>query len=218
MDWHRTVDGYCERLGPAFWAEPVNAATNLAFLIAALIMMRRLQGTGLGLGWGLASLLFAIGVGSFLFHSFAQVWAAVADVVPIMLFTLLYIFAANRDYWEMPPLWAAVGALLFVPYAALVAPMLTPLIGGSSAYAPLPLLIFIYAAALAKRAPQTALGLAGGAAVLTVSIVMRTLDLPLCENWHIGTHFLWHLLNAVMLGWMIEVYRRHMLARRTHQG
>jgi hypothetical protein len=28
----------------------------------------------------------------------------------------------------------------------------------------------------------------------------------------LGTHFGWHLLNAVMLGWMIEVYRRHMLA------
>jgi hypothetical protein len=27
-----------------------------------------------------------------------------------------------------------------------------------------------------------------------------------------GTHFLWHILNGLMLGWMIEVYRRHMLA------
>jgi len=28
-----------------------------------------------------------------------------------------------------------------------------------------------------------------------------------------GTHFLWHLLNAAMLGWMIEVYARHIRAR-----
>jgi hypothetical protein len=28
----------------------------------------------------------------------------------------------------------------------------------------------------------------------------------------LGTHFLWHILNALMLGWMIEVYRRHRLA------
>jgi aspartyl-tRNA(Asn)/glutamyl-tRNA(Gln) amidotransferase subunit C len=28
----------------------------------------------------------------------------------------------------------------------------------------------------------------------------------------LGTHFLWHILNGIMLGWMIEVYRRHMLA------
>jgi hypothetical protein len=29
----------------------------------------------------------------------------------------------------------------------------------------------------------------------------------------LGTHFLWHILNGVMLGWMIHVYIRHMLAR-----
>jgi hypothetical protein len=29
----------------------------------------------------------------------------------------------------------------------------------------------------------------------------------------LGTHFLWHLLNAVMLGWMINVYVRHRAGR-----
>jgi hypothetical protein len=43
---------------------------------------------------------------------------------------------------------------------------------------------------------------------------LRTLDEPFCATFPIGTHFLWHLLNALMLGWMIEVYRRHMLAGR----
>ncbi|MFT7390517.1 MAG: hypothetical protein ACI9ZH_000740, partial [Paracoccaceae bacterium] len=36
MDPMQAIDAYCERLGPQFWAEPVNAATNLAFLIGAL--------------------------------------------------------------------------------------------------------------------------------------------------------------------------------------
>jgi hypothetical protein len=30
----------------------------------------------------------------------------------------------------------------------------------------------------------------------------------------VGTHFLWHLLNALMLGWMIEVLGRASLAGR----
>jgi hypothetical protein len=25
----------------------------------------------------------------------------------------------------------------------------------------------------------------------------------------VGTHFWWHILNGIMLGWMIEVYRRY---------
>jgi len=28
----------------------------------------------------------------------------------------------------------------------------------------------------------------------------------------LGTHFMWHVLNAVMPGWMIELNRRHIRA------
>ena len=33
---------YCERAGDAFWAEPLNALTNLAFLLAAGSLVRTL--------------------------------------------------------------------------------------------------------------------------------------------------------------------------------
>ena len=36
MDLMQAIDGYCERTGPEYWSEPVNAVTNAAFLIAAL--------------------------------------------------------------------------------------------------------------------------------------------------------------------------------------
>jgi hypothetical protein len=42
-----------------------------------------------------------------------------------------------------------------------------------------------------------------------LSLVFRSLDEIVCPAVPLGTHFLWHILNAVMLGWMIEVYRRH---------
>ena len=34
MDWSAPVSQYCERADASFWAEPLNAATNAAFLIA----------------------------------------------------------------------------------------------------------------------------------------------------------------------------------------
>ena len=77
----------------------------------------------------------------------------------------------------------------------------------------MPLLILIYAALLRRRLPETARGLAIGAGLLIVSLTFRTLDQPLCDALPFGTHFLWHVLNAVMLGWMIEVWRRHRLRR-----
>ena len=34
------IDLYCERLSPGIWAEPINALTNLAFLVAAFAAWR----------------------------------------------------------------------------------------------------------------------------------------------------------------------------------
>ena len=212
MDWTRAVYGYCERMGPDYWAEPVNAVTNAAFLIAAAVMWRRTQ----GLGHVLCILLALIGVGSFLFHTHAQTWAGLADVLPILGFVLVYIYAAHRDFWGHGPLWSGIMVALFFPFAAATVPvfMMIPGLGGSAAYFPVPLLILIHAALLRPRAPAAARGLAIGAAILLVSLTARILDEPLCAAIPLGTHFAWHILNAVMLGWMIHVWQAHHLAGR----
>ncbi|MCE8009336.1 ceramidase domain-containing protein [Aestuariivita sp.] len=208
MDLTRAIDAYCERLDPGYWAEPINAVTNAAFLIAAWVMWRRTA--GLPLARVLAVILGCIGVGSFLFHTHAQVWAAMADTTPILLFILVYIFAINRDVWRFGT-WGALGlTALFVPYAAATVPLFQMLpIGGSAGYAPVPLLILIYAGLLRGREPELARGFVIGAGILILSLTARTLDEPLCDLIPMGTHLWWHILNAIMLAWMIEVYRRY---------
>jgi hypothetical protein len=213
------IDAYCERTSATYWAEPVNAVTNLAFLVAAWVMWRRTA--GLPLARAMCGVLAAIGLGSWLFHTHANGLTAALDVAPILIFILVYIFAATRDFlgfggWRP---WAAV--LAFVPYAALTVPVFAavmPFLGSSAGYAPIPLLILGYAAALRQQAPATARGMTLGAAILVASLTFRTLDYPLCNLVPFGTHFLWHILNGVMLGWMIEVYRRHMLAVQGARG
>ena len=209
MDWTRAIDAYCERTDPSYWSEPVNAVTNLAFMVSAVIMWRRCAGmTG---GRVLAAILFAIGVGSWLFHTHATPWAAMADTTPILLFTLVYIFLANRDFWGWPVWGAGLGALAYIPYTAVLTPVFEamPFFTISSFYWPLPVLIFAYAGLLRRRAPELAWNLAIGAGILCVSLTARSVDEPLCAAIPLGTHFLWHILNAVMLGWMIETWRRH---------
>jgi hypothetical protein len=131
--------------------------------------------------------------------------------MPIVAFIMLYVFAASRDMLGMPARLAGLVTLGFIPYSAVMVPLfgLIPGIGSSAGYAPVPLLILIYAAVLRASAPATARGLALGAGVLTLSLLLRTLDGPLCGMLPVGTHFAWHILNALMLGKMIEVYRRH---------
>lgn len=212
MNWFAAVDAYCERTGPEYWSEPVNALTNLAFLLAAILMWPGSK--GLPLARALTAILALVGIGSWLFHTHAQAWAGLADVSPILAFILLYTFAAARDFLRLSPAGSLMAALAFFPYAAATVPLfaLVPGLGSSAGYAPVPLLILIFAALLRRTAPATARGLALGAGLLTLSLAFRTLDAPLCGRFPLGTHFLWHLLNAAMLAHMIAVYRRHRLA------
>ena len=207
------IDGYCERIDASYWSEPVNAVTNLAFIISAVIMWRLSRAEPYAKA--LCIILFCIGVGSYLFHTHAQVWAAIADVVPIVLFILVYVQAVNQHVWLLRP-WPALGVtLLFFPFAYVTMPLweAVPLLNISAAYLPVPALILIYAFLLRNRAPLTARGLVTGAAILLVSLTFRSLDEVVCDGFKLGTHFMWHILNALMLGWMIAVYLRH---RRTY--
>ncbi len=206
------IDGYCERLGPGVWAEPWNAVTNGAFLLAAVWMGRR--AAGVGMARVLAIILGVIAVGSFLFHTQATVWAAVADTAPIAVFVLVYLFAVNRDVLGLRWPVALLVTAGFLPFAALVgwAVGAIPVVGVSGVYWTVPVMLLLYAGGLRGRLRLVARGFVIGALILTVSIVFRSLDMILCPVWPLGTHFAWHLLNAVMLAWMIEVYLRHRLA------
>ena len=97
------VFSYCERgLDPSFWAEPVNAITNAAFIIAAILATRgwlqRPAGERGAVEGVLILLIYAMGIGSFLFHTYATGWAAIADVAPIGIFMVSYLGFALRRY------------------------------------------------------------------------------------------------------------------------
>ena len=212
MDLSKPIDIYCERLDIGIWAEPINAVTNVAFILAAIIMWLRCK--NLVEGKILSFLLFSIGCGSFLFHTYAQTWAALLDVTAILIFILTYIFVANRRFLVWSKMVSLIGVILFFPYQLLLVSILSNIqfFGSSVQYIPVAILIFIYSGLLRKSEPNLSRGLFIGAAILCLSIISRTVDEPLCSILSVGTHFVWHILNAIMLSWMIEILRRHMLA------
>ena len=211
MDWFEQVDGYCERTDFTYWSEPLNALTNIAFIIAALILWRR--SAGVPMARMLCAILFVIGVGSYLFHTHATRWAALTDVGPIGIFIVTYLFLVNRDAVPMRWGWAALATAGFLPFVSILLPILNeiPFVRISNLYWTVPILLLLYAGLLRRKTDITR-GFVIGAALLSVSIIVRSLDEILCDLVPIGTHFLWHALNGVMLGWMIHVYARHMLA------
>jgi hypothetical protein len=103
MDWTEKIFAYCERAGdPQFWAEPFNAISNLAFLIAAVLaafyLARTADAATRRVEWTLVVIVFIIGVGSFLFHTTATRWASVADTAPIGVFMIAYLGYAMRRF------------------------------------------------------------------------------------------------------------------------
>lgn len=212
MDWFRHVNNYCERTNATYWSEPVNALTNLAFVLAAVLCWRMI---GDRPDWGarvLTILLGLIGLGSYLFHTHAQIWSLMADVIPIQLFILTYVYLATVRFFAVPVWAGGLAVLAFIPYAWAVGTAIGALFGplnGSVGYMPVPILILAYAFALRTRAQETAQGLAIGAGLLALSLFFRTIDEGICPAIPLGTHFLWHILNAIMLGWMIRVLVRH---------
>ncbi len=110
------IDLYCERCGPGLLAEPFNATTNLAYLIAAWaawFLARRLKALLFGIR-GLILLSVLIGVGSALFHMFASGWARVLDVVPILLFQLLFLWLYALQVMEIRIELAGISVVAFL--------------------------------------------------------------------------------------------------------
>lgn len=195
---------YCERGSEAFWAEPLNALTNLAFLVAALFMARRLRAADPGVRgadlWLLIGLAGSIGIGSFLWHTLAVPWAALADVIPIGLFIGVYLIGFLRRVaargW---PTVASLLALYLLATAAVQAGLPPTLANGSLLYLPaLAMLVAMAVYAHRTRHPQRGL-LRLMLGLFLVSLALRTLDIALCGLFPAGTHFLWHLLNAWVL-------------------
>ena len=198
--WTAALDHYCERTAPGLLNEPANALSNLGFLAVAGWFLVRQQRRG----WvdfsviALARVAALVGLGSLLFHTFSNQWSLIADLLPIAIFIYAYFFLGLRRFLGLSTLVAglAVGGL-FLLSPALEAVM-RPLLGASAAYAPGLVATFGVAAAvpLLGRGPAPAL-LVGSGAAFTVALFFRALDQPACEAWPLGTHFLWHLFNAV---------------------
>ncbi|WP_072396741.1 ceramidase domain-containing protein [Hyphomicrobium sp. CS1GBMeth3] len=224
---------YCERgQDPAFWAEPLNAVSNAAFLIAALVAAALYLAEPAGrrsiAAAFLIALTFVIGIGSFLFHTYATRWASLADTIPIALFMLAYVAFALRRFLGFNWVLVAIGlAAFFVSfrYAGSVQcdyGKLLPItalrgarcMNGTVAYAPaFVALIGTGFALVALRHPAgRLLVLASG--VFLVSMTFRTLDIEWCDLTRIahrvcGTHFLWHILNGLTLYILLRAAIRH---------
>ncbi|MCJ2057029.1 ceramidase domain-containing protein [Methylobacterium sp. J-048] len=221
MGWFEPVMAYCERTGPGVWAEPVNAASNLAFLLAAAASARRARAVEPPdrACLGLAGLIAVVGIGSFLFHTLAVTWAMYADIIPITLFIVAYLALALHRFLNLPRLRVEAATAGFVLFSFTLVPTLDGLSGsdisaltnGSIDYLPAALALFTVAALdrPETRFVGTGRRLTEIGVLFLVSLTARTLDRSVCAVLPMGTHALWHGLNALVLYALVATAIRH---------
>ena len=190
MAWRDPVIDYCERQGHGFWSEPVNALTNIAFLLAAaaaFALWRRRRETDHP-ALALIVVTALVGVGSFIFHTVATRGAMLFDVVPIAVFIYGYFLLALRRFFGLGALASSAITLLFAAGSFLAEDTFHGL-HGSVGYLPALGAMTVFAALLWQRTGrrQTAGGLALAALVFAASLTFRTMDGDVCAGFPLGT-------------------------------
>ncbi len=230
MAWTDRIFNYCERGGSAaFWGEPLNALSNAAFLLAALAALIELRSRGAREPIAvpaLIALVFVIGAGSFLFHTLANRWSALADVLPIGLFMFAYLGYALRSFYGIGWLWIAPILVLFAwtleaaaaiecqGFAGIAAFSRGSCLNGTMRYAPAFAALLATGAGLAALRRPAGKYLIAASAFFLVSMAFRSMDWAACDQTRLlgrlrGTHAAWHLFNGLTLYILLLAAIRH---------
>ncbi len=211
------LDKYCERITPNLWGEPLNAVSNLAFIIAGFYLTRLLhsckprQNHQVWDIFMLIGLIFLIGMGSFAWHLTAETWALFADIIPVLLFINLFLVSFLYRVLNFSPKVIVVTIIIYQGLNYGIQSHFEPeLLNGSLFY--LPTFIFLCALSYLLRQHKTfglqTFYLSG---LFAVALIFRTVDLTMCDSFPIGTHFMWHLLIAFVLYRLSRLLIGHIL-------
>jgi len=222
LAWTDQVDAYCERIGPGLLGEPANALSNIAFLAAAIALWRLQAGlrtAGRELPPDirmLPALVFLVALGSTLFHTLAVRWAGLIDTLFILLYSSVFLYGFLR-HAVGAPIWAGLAVAAAFALISYAFPLLFPpgTLNGSPAYFPNLIGLLAITAWLAQRRAPAARALGLGCVVFSISLTLRTVDHQFCARFPLGTHFLWHLLNGLLL-WIVS--REMLLGRYAPPG
>lgn len=196
LDLNNYVDNYCERLEPGLLSEPLNLFSNLAFFVAGILILYKSKRNIYSLVFGV--LVIAVGIGSSLFHSIAKNWAMLADVIPIGILVLYFIFVYSKKVQN----WS--NTVLVLNYGFLVGTgFLTSLVwndqqlNGSQPYLGVAVLMIVFGAIDLRKYNNKHLIV--GAFVFSLSLALRSLDQTFCGSIPVGLHYFWHILNGLLL-------------------
>jgi hypothetical protein len=191
---------YCERTSSGIFSEPLNLLSNLFFFGAAWFAWLKLRSSKVIHEKYLRFLVIMIAVvggGSALFHALPNKVTLLLDAVPIYIFllsALIFLIQHLARSWK----WA-VGLTSIFAATLIIATVYVPtsFANGSIRH----LITFTTLAILLiwcfRRFGRISAGLIPVLGIYGLAITMRSIDQAACTTLPTGTHFVWHILNAV---------------------
>ncbi|PIP88533.1 MAG: hypothetical protein COW01_13425 [Bdellovibrionales bacterium CG12_big_fil_rev_8_21_14_0_65_38_15] len=200
MNYYEQLDFYCERLMPGFWAEPINALSNIGFIFAGLFGFYCWKSSKSTWMFFLSFLALLVGIGSFLFHTYATRWAHLADLLPIALFMSSFLVFVQKRLLHFSNVRTLIVMIVFITCAILIE-IYQPrhLLGGSLGYTHAVIALSVVTYHFRKKRHPYTKYFSAGLQVFLLSLIFRTLDGYLCELNPFGSHFIWHLMNAALI-------------------
>ena len=193
------MDAYCERVGMGVLAEPLNAFSNVSFLLAAWaawVLAGRTDVPSAGVR-ALIALGASVGVGSILWHTVPNMLTLILDSVPILVFIMWFIWLYARNVIGTRLPFAAAAAAAFL-VATLLAFPLAGVLHGAPVYTPGLIVTLALGVFHARERRVERFTLLAAAGVYLAALFFRTIDNEVCPVLPIGTHFVWHLLIGLV--------------------
>lgn len=210
------IDLHCERLQDGWFEEPFNTLSNLTFFVVAFLLYRNHKNLRLPfLAKFFIGIILVIGTGSMIFHSSARFWGALSDSIPIAIFAVTYVFAFARHILRT---WWIAGFLVVAAYITTYFGVRYMYLGDIRGKMPdgyvsmIPSVYFMAGLTLLLYALKNSSALAFLKITLIagLAVFFRTIDLMICIDFPIGSHFLWHMLASVMVYMMVaELIRKY---------
>ena len=193
---------YCERNSLHFLSEPLNIFTNLLFLVFSILLIKnkKIRNKSLPL------ILFGIGIGSMLFHSIPYNLTAFIDVFFIILFIFLFLIQLYYKLKVNIYLSYILSALFILSCYTFGNYFKYSILKESAFYFPILLhlyfLIIFFFIFKQKRVYLKSFFLIP--ILFSVSLYLRTIDFRYCNAFPLGTHFIWHIINSIVLFLIIK--------------
>ena len=147
----------------------------------------------------LIALMVILGLGSLAWHSYRSVPTLLLDEIPIYIFFIFSGYFLTQSLVKNHKLTVIILASTAVIYYLIFAyiPGIN-ILNGVLKYV-FAFLSFLILSIFVVRKLGSGYNFTTPLIILAISIIFRSIDLFICPIFSIGTHFIWHILNAVAM-------------------